>query len=73
MPENQKDIHKECRAFFENMPFAKMMQKMKDSKGGCCDFSCAEMMSQMMKKCSGGQTEKEEAAPETKESQKANP
>ena len=73
MDESQKDTRKECRAFFENMPFAKMMAKMTGSKGGCCDFSCAEMMSQMMKKCSGGQTEKEEAAPEAKEEQKANP
>jgi hypothetical protein len=73
MTENQKDTQKECRAFFERMPFAKMMKKMTGPKGGCCDFSCSEMMSQMMKMCSRGQTEKEEAAPETKEEQKANP
>jgi hypothetical protein len=31
------------------------------------------MMSQMMKMCGKGQTEKEEATPEAKEAQKANP
>jgi hypothetical protein len=73
MPENQKDTRKECRAFFENMSFAKMMKKMTGPKRGCCDFSCSEMISQMMKMCGKGQTEKDEATPETKEPQKANP
>ena len=73
MAENQKDTQKECRAFFENIPFAKMMQKMTDPKGGCCDFSSSEMMSQMVKMCGKGQPEKEEAAPETKEEQEGNP
>jgi len=73
MTENQKDSQKECRAFFENMPFAKMMAKMTGPKGGCCDFTCSEMMSQMMKMCSRGRTEKDETTPETKEPQKTNP
>jgi len=67
MTENQKDPQKECRAFFENLPFARMMQEMKDPKGSCCGFSCSEMMSQMMKMCSKGRTEREEAAKEAKE------
>jgi hypothetical protein len=49
------------------MPFAEMMKKMMGPKGGCCDFSCSEMMSQMMKMCSRGQAEKGEATPEAKE------
>ena len=73
MTENQKDSQKEFRAFFENMPFAKMMQKMRDPKRNCCGFSCSEMMSQMMKMCGKGRTEKEEATQEAKEPQKANP
>jgi hypothetical protein len=73
MTENQKNTQKECGAFFENMPFAKMMQKMTGPKGACCDFNCSEMMSQMMKMCSGKQNEKEEAAPKAKEEEKANP
>jgi hypothetical protein len=73
MAENLKDSQKECQAFFENMPFAKMMKKMAGTKGGCCDFSVSEMMSQMMKMCGKGQAGKEEAAPEAKEPQKANP
>lgn len=73
MTENQKDTQKECRAFFEKMPFAKMMKKMTGPKGGCCDFSCSEMMSQMMKMRSKGRTEKEATTQEVKEDQKANP
>jgi len=61
MAENQKDTQKEFRAFFENMPLAKMMQKMMDPEGGCCGFNCAEMMSQMMKMCGKDRTEKEGA------------
>ena len=73
MTENQKDTQKEYRAFFENMPFTKMMKKMMGPKGGCCDVSCSEMMSQMMKMYGRGKPEKEKATPETKEPQKANP
>jgi len=73
MTESQKDSRKGCQAFFENMPFAEMMKEMTGPKGGCCGFSCSEMMSQMMKMCGKGQTEKEEATPEAKEAQKANP
>lgn len=73
MTENQKGTQKECHAFFENMPLAKMMKKMTGAKGSCCDVSCSEMMSQMMKMCGKGRTGKEEAAPEAKEEQKTNP
>ena len=73
MTENQKDNRKGCQIFFENMPFVKMMKKMTGAKGGCCDFGSLEMMSQMMKMCGKGQTEKEEATPVAKEEQKANP
>jgi hypothetical protein len=73
MTENRRNTQKECRAFLENMPFAEMMQKMMGPKGSCCDVSCSEMMSQMMKMCSKGRTEKEEATQEAKEPQKANP
>jgi hypothetical protein len=73
MTGNQKDTQKECRAFFENMPLAKMMKKMMmGRKGGCCDFTCSEMMSQMMEMCSRGRAEKDEPTPETKEPQKTN-
>jgi hypothetical protein len=73
MTENQKDTRKGCQAFFETMPFVKMMKKMTGAKGGCCDFSSSEMMSQMMKMCGKGRTGKGEATPEAKEEQKTNP
>jgi hypothetical protein len=73
MTENQKGPQKECRSFFENMPFAKMMQKMMDPKEGCCGFRCSEMMPQMMKIGSKWRAEKEKGPKEPKEGQKANP
>lgn len=72
MTGKQNDSQKEFRAFFENMPFAKMMQKMMDQKGSCCGFRCSEMMSQMMKMCGNWRAEKEEATKEAKEPQNVN-
>ncbi len=61
MAEEQKKTEEEFQSCCQGMPFADMMRKMMEAKKSGAAFNCAEIMSQMMQKCSGYREEKEEA------------
>ena len=60
MAEDQKNSQKGFPNCCEGMPFADMMRKMMEAKKSGSAFNCAEIMSQMMRKCCGPREKKEE-------------
>jgi hypothetical protein len=64
---DQENTQKGFRGCCEGMPFADMMRKMTEAKKTGQPFDCAEMMSRMMRMCSGAREGKEEPGRETEE------
>jgi hypothetical protein len=69
MAEEQKKTREEFQSCCQGMPFADMMRKMMAAKKSGSPFNCAEIMSQMMQRCSGDREKKAE----TKENPVPNP
>ncbi len=67
MADKRKNTGEEFFNCCEGMPFAEMMQKMRDQESGCCDFDCSEMMARMTTMCCQPKEEKEETLEEVKD------
>ena len=65
MSEEQKKSEKGFPGCCEGIPFADMMRKMMEAKNSGTPFTCAEMMSQMMKMCGGVGNKEKGSTPKT--------